>query len=45
MKKIVLCVIICSVLAPNADAGMIDTFMGECKKVSMQGCYQAGMVY
>ncbi len=45
MKKIVFCVVICFGLISSVSARMVDTFMDACEKGSMQGCYQAGVVY
>lgn len=45
MKKIVFWLALSSILASNASGRMVDNFMDACEEGSMQGCYQAGVVY
>lgn len=45
MKKIVFYLMICLALATSTTAGMVDRFMDACEGGSMEGCYQAGVVY
>ncbi len=45
MKKTIFYFIIGVSLVTNSSAGMVDRFMDACEGGSMQGCYQAGVVY
>lgn len=45
MKKLAFYLIVFSVSSLNLFAGMVDTFLDNCEKGDMQGCYQAGVVY
>jgi len=45
MKKTIFYSMIYFALISGANAGMVDAFMDACEKGSMQGCYQAGVVY
>ena len=45
MQKILFYLIVYAIVASGLVAGMVDRFMNACEKGSMQGCYQAGVVY
>ena len=45
MKKIIIYVMVYFSFTLSTNARMVDTFMDACEKGSMQGCYQAGVVY
>ena len=45
MNKMKLYLTVFIIVLTSANAGMVDEFMDACEKGSMQGCYQAGVVY